>query len=404
MSPFNEGHILFDECILAFRPDGAGDEYKRSKPYHSYILTDFIISSEWVIAGFKVLPSLRIELPNGAIAFISKVENPESWNGDSSHLFGEALSTVVTFVTGRLCRSPRSGIAFYRDQLSNELIEMGMLHPLTLGQKTIAEDEECTELQLYYFEDVCNFVEVLYSIDLGNYEIIMQAMRLIHLSLMTKKLDFGLAYSLVVAAIEAIAQHAVTQAEVEITYDEESEWAARSRNEPDFKMLFNAFKSARHGNRGLSKRYIRFILNHAPIEKWEAIVPITSGQKGIMEFWTENHLKRNLPVSGEIRFGNEIYPGDVSDDDVQNALKKSYSYRSDFVHQGKQPPNAKAVAYERFFETRYDARDPKRNGELLPTYDFLLTIARFSMTSWLKTQQSGKLPEFADCAGASIAG
>lgn len=379
-------HVMFDECILAFRPNGAGDDLKRSKPRCSYLLTDFELTTEWHLPNFKVHPSKRIEFPMRAMAFISKIDNPEYWNGDGSHLFGIALSSIVSFVTGRACRSPRDGFGFDREQQQCELEQMALLHPIKTTGPGRTETGVSLDLQDQYRIALSEFVATLQAVEQKKYVAVMQAVRLVHLSLLTKREDFGLSYMLIVAAIESIAQYAISRDKVKIKHKNENDWARRAKNDSDFDEIFKAYKDARGKNEYLRERYVRFILTFVPISEWEKCVAIPSTQQDIIDFWIEVQNKGGPTFSGNLKSGNEKYPSDLDDAVIREALGSSYNYRSEFVHMGKQPPNKNSVAMERFFQSHYVFKEGYASEELLPTYDLLFKLAQLSICNWLKDQ------------------
>ncbi|MDD2733580.1 MAG: hypothetical protein PHF56_06530 [Desulfuromonadaceae bacterium] len=83
-------HVLFDECIDAFRreqKDSTSDFMGKSK---SYLLTAFELNQNRDLGICVVHLSIRVHLPGTYSAFISVVENPDWVGTHNSHLFGIA--------------------------------------------------------------------------------------------------------------------------------------------------------------------------------------------------------------------------------------------------------------------------------------------------------------------------
>src|SRR5690606_879555 len=117
----------------------------------------------------------------------------------------------------------------------------------------------------FFHSEIKEFIDVLYKIDHKNFQIVMQGIRLLHLSLINKREDFGLAYLLAVSSIEAIAQKAIGRDKVKRTEPCEKEWKEKAKENEDFSKLFRAYKESRGKNEYLKERYVKFIFEYAPI-------------------------------------------------------------------------------------------------------------------------------------------
>ena len=93
----------------------------------------------------------------------------------------------------------------------------------------------------------------LHSVSYKTYVILMQAIRLVHLSLLNKRDDFGLAYLLLVSAIESVAQQAVKRDSVRKTHPSEEVWKLKAREDPVFDELLGAYRELRGQNQYLLK-------------------------------------------------------------------------------------------------------------------------------------------------------
>lgn len=373
-------HVLFDECIHAFR---RADESRR--PFmegdsRSFLLTSFHIPIAWKFPHTQVLPSIEVHLPGALASFICTVENP-AWVGThNAHLYGLALAAIVSFVTGRPCQSTRDDYLCRRQELTeHDLAQLAVHHPVLvagpgcvsprLSQRTLSEYESA----------IASLINRLHAMPFKKYIHIMQAIRLVHLSLLNKRNDFGLAYLLVISAIEAIAQQAIDRNSVKQTHPSESKWKARSKHDHEFAELFNHLKDMRGQNSYLKERYVRFISNFAPRECWEDIVPHP------MQDWSDyiQETSPEHPVAHLTRKSwHEAYPQDLPIELINEILDSSYKHRSCFIHRGEQPPHSDPTSYNRFFQEIHNFEGGGYKTVLLPNYSLMLAIAQRSITKW----------------------
>lgn len=373
-------HVLFDECIHAFRRTDESHPAFMEGDSRSFLLTSFHIPVAWKFPHAQVLPSLEARLPGALASFICRVENP-AWVGThNAHLYGLALAAIVSFVTGRPCQSTRDDLLRRRPDLTEQdLVQLAVHHPILvagsgcvspwLSQKTLSEYESA----------IASLIARLHEVSFNKYTHIMQAVRLVHLSLLNKRNDFGLAYLLVISAIEAIAQKAIHRESVKQNHPSERKWKARSKVDPQFAELFSQFKEMRGQNSYLKERYVRFIRNFAPHDCWEDIVPHP------MQDWSEyiQEISPEYPVAPlNEKSWHEAYPRDLSIELINQILDSSYKHRSCFIHRGEQPPHSDPISYNRFFQEMHSLEDGHYRTALLPNYSLMIAIAQRSITKW----------------------
>ena len=200
-------HVLFDECIEAFRPFETPIVSGDVASTHSYLLLGFDLPESWGLPNCTIHPTIRVHLPGHYVALISRIDNPEWVGRFNPHLFGIALASIVSFVTGRVCGSPRDGYLCRRDQLTDhDLSELALQHPILIAGPGCVHTSLSRERINSYYRAISALIEKLISVKRDTYLIAMQAIRLVHLSLLNKRNDFGLAYLLLVSAIETVAQ------------------------------------------------------------------------------------------------------------------------------------------------------------------------------------------------------
>ena len=249
-------HVLFNECISAFRPNGKQHLRFGDGPSCSYLLTSFHLTEKWQLPNCTIYPSVRVHLPGANSAFICKVQNPDWCDTHNSHLYGVALSSIVTFASGRPCKSTRDDYLCRGENLTeSDALQISLVHPiLTAGPGCMHTSLAAITLQKYQ-EELADLITSLHELPYSIYVILMQAIRLVHLSLLTKRDDFGLAYLLVISAIESVAQCAIKRKDVKQNHPNEAAWSKRAQEDQDFSNLLSAYKDARGKNQYLSERY-----------------------------------------------------------------------------------------------------------------------------------------------------
>lgn len=218
-------HVLSDECIDAFRRERDGYRPYDKRESYSFLLTPFKIDEAWDLGKCQVSPSVEVTLPGAYSAFISKVKNPEWVDTHNSHLFGIALSTIISAVTLKPCKSTRDDYLCRLSELSEyDMHQLAIIHPVLVAGPGANYSRLSKSKQDQMRDEISNFIDILFSLDYKIYRIVMQSLRLIHLSLVTKRDDFGLAYFLVISAMESVAQNAIKRDKVKRKDADEAAW------------------------------------------------------------------------------------------------------------------------------------------------------------------------------------
>lgn len=384
----SDDHTMFNECISAFRVDKENpyDIYPTdlySGKSYSYILTSFHITTPWQLPNCTVHPSKRHILPGGSSAFICRIDNPEWCVTRNSHLYGIALSSVISFVTGRLCKAARDDhLGSFADLTEIDLQSLSLLFPVQTAGGGRTETRLSQKTLNTHNKEVDLTIRRLLEIPHKQYLVIMQAMRLVHLSLANEKDDFGLAYLLVISAIESIAQVAIKLDKNALKHEKEDHWNSLAQNNTDFAELLKEYKSSRSKNKLLKERYITFINTFSPKNEWHNILESPMQE---LENLLKEHDSNCDTTHLTQKHWNDKYPQDLDSSEIEKIISDSYTHRSCYVHRGEQPPHQVATSYTRFFQT---FREPNKAEKLLPNYELLLAIARHSISKWMGTIKS----------------
>lgn len=371
-------HVLFDECIKTFRLNDEPRIRSQEQPSHSYLLTDFNLSMEWQLPNCTIHPSTNNHLHGPYSAFICKVDNPDWCYFHQANLYGIALSSIITFATGRPCKSTRDDYSHWRNNLTTEnIMELSLSHPVVAYGPGCAQTSLSDRTQRKFNENAAHIISRLHAIPYSKYIILMQAIRLIHLSILNKREDFGLAHLLVISAIESIAQHAIKRDKVKTKNPNEKLWASRAVNDEEFSALLKTYREARGQNQYLKERYVKFINTFAPASTWSEIV--SHPFQDLLDY----HQDTPSPHTLTEKKWHEAYPEDLTPEQIEKILSDSYSHRSCYVHRGEQPPHQESYSLNRFFQEYREHKDNYTTVDLLPKYELLVGIAQRSILSWM---------------------
>jgi hypothetical protein len=143
MSRFN--HLLFQECIEVFRNNGQKVfiHDSISKEIYGVILSPFKISKEWDLKHCIIYPTQEVVLEENYRAYVSMVKISERIDLFKSHLYTNALCSILSTVAEAPFKSPRD--MFYLRELPNvtheRLIYFAMTHPVFLDNSNHPKEE-----------------------------------------------------------------------------------------------------------------------------------------------------------------------------------------------------------------------------------------------------------------------
>ncbi len=171
-------HVLFDECIDAFRREhDKPNFFFHSGESFSFLLTSFELNREWDLGICTVYPSIKIILPGSYSAFISKVKNPDWVGTHNSHLFGVALATVVSSITLKCCKSTRDDYLSHNMRPSEEdLHELAILHPISTAGSGFTHTLISLAKQSKMESEISDMIRKLMALDYKLYRVVMQSL------------------------------------------------------------------------------------------------------------------------------------------------------------------------------------------------------------------------------------
>ncbi|MBT2603950.1 hypothetical protein J7E55_13155 [Bacillus sp. ISL-53] len=382
-------HVLFDECIPMFRPEKI-KVYEEGNELYGYLLLDFELTESLHFEYFIIEPTKKVMLPGAYKAFISRVKLPKWFEWDhNSHLFTIGLASVISFVSGRPVKSPRDGYTSRKELDQRTLSELAIQFPiLSAGpgaHDTRLSNESYTKLK----EKLHEILILLYSVPYELYKTVMQSIRLVQLAQLNKRDDFGLGYYLLVSAVEPIATEAIKRKKVVSKNQIKEEWKDIAKKDEEFNDLLEKYQQELSKNRYIGKRFVEFIMHYCPPAQWfdlkhphENMTEYVGDLTGQSQDWVTK------------KQWYEIYPDDLSDDQIRAILSDVYVHRSKFTHEGKNPPHRHPNSSNRFFEEEriieYVKGDHRYKEILLPNFQLISFIANRSIINYLKEKVEKK--------------
>lgn len=383
-------HVMFNECIPMFRPENI-KIYDEQEQLFGYLLLDFKLQESMQFTHFTIQPSIEYRFPGAYAAFITPVVLPRWFEFPHNlHLFSIALSAVISFISGRPAKAPRDDYMTRRRQLDeNTLVELALQYPvLTAGpgaHDTHLSNFEELKAQLQ------EIVQILFDIPYNKYISVMQSIRLVQLAHLIKRDDFALGYYLLVSAIEITATEAIKRKDVIVKHPLYEQWQNISKTNYEVLKLLNAYQKEIGNNHYIGKRFVNFVMNYCPPDKWSELEHpyenmLAYASKQTNHDWSWATKKR----------WDEIYPEDLTEQDIRKILSDIYKYRSNFTHKGEYPPNRIPESYNRYFDKELITKvDNKINRfyiseTILPNFRLISFLAKRSIFNYIKQQVSNK--------------
>lgn len=379
-------HVLFKESIQYFRPhpDQAASLVPRREPkLFGHILLDFNSPIEFTQDEFTIKPTTRVDLPQAYAAFVAPVELP-LWvcSLHNGHLFTIALSSVFSFATGRPTKSPRDDYLIVKKLTDSNFLALAIQFPVLVagpGAHGVRPSKLTVEKYHTYVQDA---ISVLYKVPYNRYLDLMQSIRLVHLAHINKRDDFSLAYALIIAAIESVAQIAIPRDDVKEQHPAEDDWISRSLSDSVFKELFAAYRQERGKNQYHARRFVEFILRYCPVNSWDGL---ESPYSDIAKFRAE--LTGETPDNWLTeRRWFECYPSDLNEGQIKIMLRDAYKHRSGFIHRGVSPPHQQPDSSNRFFEEVFEYDESRKSLArlIVPNFRLMAYIAQHSIVNFAR--------------------
>ncbi|TKI87282.1 hypothetical protein FC699_29505 [Bacillus wiedmannii] len=379
-------HIIFNECIEAFRPGKLPIKIEE-KQLVGYLLLDFRLNQELEFEHFTIKPSIEVYHKGAYSSFVAPVVLKRTHEFYSPHLFITALSAITSFIFGRPVKAPRDGYLIGEKELDeNSLYEIAIQYPiLTAGpgcHSTIIHKDELNEL----YNELKKVIAFLYDAPFEDYKKFMRSIRLVHLAFLNQREDFALGYYLLVSAIEPFLEKAIKDREVISKHPLVEEWKSIAETNESVKELFKEYRRASSMNKYIRKRFVEFIMKYCPPSQWDKL-----------KHPFEEIALQSAELTGEKndwitkKQWYEIYPEDLTEEEIRDILSDAYKHRSQFTHQGKNPPHKNPNSFNRFFEKEIIIKEDipfDRYELILPNFRLMSFIVKNSILNYLYKQSN----------------
>jgi hypothetical protein len=372
-------HVRFLEAIQAFRPERV-IALKDPANAKSYLLSSFDVTTILRNERFELAPSAQVMLDGSYKAILL----PVTFFGlaqpfDGAHISAQAVAAILTLVSERPViapRDPRAVERLLRNPTSADAVHaLAYQFPLLGAGPGAVTMAIPADRQRYWAGEMLALVKILMELDYKKYTRVMQAIRLYQLALTEKRTDFDLAFSLLIASMEAMATLAIKRSAV-VAYDAEEEKVLRFCQESGDEALVGWFSTNIRDRAKLKARFIAYINTFAPVSAWSAV---RHPQQDLVDVMRVYGVEHDHSWMTEKRW-REYYPEDLTLQQLEKIISDTYFYRSGFVHEGNATPHSSPMASNRFFDDAFIiGADGKLTQRLMLTFDAIATIARISL-------------------------
>ncbi|MCG7551658.1 hypothetical protein [Pseudoalteromonas sp. Of7M-16] len=236
-----------------------------------------------------------------------------------------------------------------------DLRQMAAIHPVVRGRGAIVDihRDVLGEWNNQLSDVISNLWQLPYKAgrEKFDYKKCMQAIRMVQLAHHNYKEDFDLSFSMLVSAIESIAQIAIPAPEKHKLHNE---WKEVTKDDPQLNALFQHYCNLQSNDKRLKERFAGFVFKYCPVEQWWNLY-----DGDILQHGFNSHWNSGAEFSRE---QNEFTPVHFTTSQLENIVKDTYKYRSNFVHRGESAPHKHPVlcSTQRFFELQCNHDEIKK--------------------------------------------
>lgn len=375
----------FTEAIDAY--GNADDLFGLPEPrrVRAHILAPFPVQRAVETSQFTILPAEPIALPGARSAFVVPIDLEVSGIGATrtAHYKCQAIAALASITYGVGFTAPRDDYLLDRDPLSREeFLELAMQYNVVipgtgsgLHRFASTDEEQCARRLIA-------LVNSLPSAGGEPFKKVMQAIRLHQLALLTRKMDFDLGFSLLVASLEAMAQIAISRDETtEVSYSN-VELQIKDFCESQRGDVLGWFKMKVRDQGRLKARFCQYVFQYAPIEAWHEVNHPFKASLGLAH---ESLGNTDVPWGWVTKGWDEIYPTDLSKEELRDIISSTYDDRSQFLHAGSKTTHDSPQSYRRYFDeiAILDHKSGLYVRRTVVNFETLSTISRIALLTYL---------------------
>ena len=382
------GILSFDDCEKVLRPEMRQELFKflpveKEKQYCIILLSEIPITPrEIALDDFKLVPFLEKWHPFKPYGLLLYV--PIGFDFLTAPLFGEALAPVLSFSLRRRVKAHRWAYdAMNPPKKLSEDVSI-RLPSVSVGPEMSLQQPLSKEEQTRRLETFVKIYKKLMKMNEKEYLATLRAFRLYQLSLLNYREDIGLAYTLLVAAIESVANCFL---DLKFTFDDLHD--AEEWNE-----LFNRLKIPEpcvneiknkllKRTQFLGVKFRKFIEKYLPDSFWSSpdSRAIELDELTKEHFGAEFRKQRN---HFELYWWLYTPERKVTKNELDSVLKAIYHLRSQFAHRGKSPPFEVVDAFETAeIKVEIDDRGYIKYRRAIPSYFWFERVVYESIANLL---------------------
>jgi hypothetical protein len=347
------GLLSFEDCEFTLRPESAsyhlsGDGQK----YCSVLLSEIPLQSDFVLGKFEIIPLSRKQFaPFMPYALV--VNLPDSIDFLNAPLAGEAIAAMLSFCLRRRVKA-------HRRPFGHEIQDEGQLGPevfsslpvvlvgpeMLLSQPLPLEDQK---RRMTLAETVYNIITRMNTPD---YLATIRAIHLYQLALLTLRDDIGLAYTMLVASAETMAQQFIRKEDApRDQFLESLSWNTLLNHEGiQGRAAEKILAKVLEREEFLGFRFRKFIEQNLPDSFWTSPDSRAKELDEYIEDLRKTHFGEEYIRKRGDHFSRWwwLYQPDVriSKEELDDVLRDVYKLRSKFAHVGVSPPAEVAEIYE----------------------------------------------------------
>lgn len=387
------GILSFNDCEKVLRPEMRKELFRflpteEHRQYCVILLSEVPLTiDEYAVDDFRLVPisaKWNPFKPYGILLYV-----PTEFDFLTAPLFGEALAPVLPFSLRRRVKAHRW--AYETKNPPKELHEdvSIRLSSISVGPEASLQQKLSEKEQARRLETFGKIYSILMNMSEKEYLATLRAFRLYQLSLLNYREDIGLAYTLLVASIESVAQCFL---DVELGFDDLSdagEWkkifVELKISEPYIAHIKNLLFKGKHF---LGLKFRKFIIKHLPDSFW------VSPDSRAIEFDDYINELRKEHFGAEFKERRNhfekywwLYTPErkVTKNELDSVLKNIYDLRSKFAHKGISPPFEVVDSYETAeIKWEIDGKGRVKYRRAIPSYFWFERVVYESIANLLR--------------------
>lgn len=389
------GILSFDDCEKVLRPD-MWKKYFGFLPinekgnYCVLLLSEIPLTvGAYVVNDFKLTPMVTKWDPFKPYGLLLYV--PNGFDFLTAPLFGEALAPILSFSLRRRVKTHRR--AYQIDNVPKEIPEDAWtkLSSISVGPEMSLQQPLTKKEQIRRLENFGKIFDTLMGMSEKDYLATVRAFRLYQLSLLNYREDIGLAYTLLVAAIETVAECFV---KIKVRFEELPEATEWEEIFAELGLpkehIVKIEKLLLKGKQFLGLKFREFVVNYLPDSFWT-----TADSKAIeLDAYIDEIRKAHLGTElKEEKNHFERYwwlyapEKKVTKSELEEVLKNIYNLRSKFAHVGESPPFEVADMFETAeLKLEIDNKNRVRYRRAIPSYFWFERVVHDSILNMLEVE------------------